>query len=210
MKVVLYGAGGHARVVLDAARAQGLDVIAVLDDRVELHGSTLDGVEVIGGEGVLNDLRGRGVEGAILGVGSIEATPVRAALYERIATRGLALPVVRHPTAVVASSARLGDATVVLAGAVINPHAQVGRNVIVNTAAVIEHDCVIGDHAHVAPGALLAGDVWVGSGTHVGIGAVIIQGVRIGANAVVGAGAVVLRDVGDGQRVAGVPARPLA
>jgi UDP-perosamine 4-acetyltransferase len=209
MKVLLYGAGGHARVVLDAARRQGLDVVAAIDDRADLHGSTIDGVDIVGGDGALDDLRLRGVEGAVLGVGSIDAAPGRAAVYERLAARRFALPVVQHPSAVVASTALLGDATVVFAGAVINPHARVGRNVILNTASVIEHDCVVGDHTHISPGALLAGGVQIGEGTHVGIGAIVIQGVRIGANAMIGAGAVVIRDVADGQRVAGVPARAL-
>lgn len=209
MRVVLIGAGGHARVVLDAARAAGFDVVAAVDERADLHGSRIDDILVVGGESALGRLAAEGAEGLILGVGSIEAPSQRAALFERLADRGLALPPVWHPRAMISASAMVGDASVVFAGAVLNPHARVGRNVIVNTAAVVEHDCVVGDHVHISPGALLAGGVWVGAGTHIGIGAVVIQGIRIGAGVMVGAGAVVLRDVPDGARVAGVPARPI-
>jgi len=209
MQVALFGAGGHARVVLDAARCQGLDVVAAVDDRADLHGTSIDGLPIVGGESALVGLRARGVGAVILGVGSVSASRARAALYERVAARGFLLPIVRHPSATIASSAELGDATVVFAHAVVNPGARIGRNVIVNTSAVIEHDCVIGDHVHVSPGALLAGGVRVGNGSHIGIGAVVIQGVGIGSGVMVAAGAVVLHDVPDGARVGGVPARAL-
>jgi UDP-perosamine 4-acetyltransferase len=82
--------------------------------------------------------------------------------------------------------------------------------VILNTASVVDHDCVVGDHVHLSPGARLGGGVTVGRGSHIGMGAIVIQGLRIGAGALVAAGAVVLRDVGDGDRVAGVPARKMS
>lgn len=209
MRVVLIGAGGHARVVLDAARAAGFDVVAAVDQRAELHGTRIDGVLVVGDETRLDRMEAERVEGLILGVGSIDVTSSRSTLFSRMAARGLALPAVRHPGATISASAMVGDASVVFAGAVLNPHAHIGRNVIVNTAAVVEHDCVVADHAHLSPGALLAGGVSVGTGSHIGIGAVVIQGVRIGAGVMVGAGTVVLHDLPDGARVAGVPARPI-
>lgn len=208
MRVVLYGAGGHARVVLDAARASHFEVVAAVDERAELHGLDLDGVPIVGTDR-LREFRGK-ADGLVLGVGSVDAPSRRAALYERVAAYGFAFPVVRHPAAVIATTASLGDASVVFAGAVINPNARLGRNVIVNTSSVVEHDCVVGDHVHLSPGSLLAGGVSVGSGSHVGIGAVVLQGVRIGKDVMVAAGAVVIHDVEDRGRVAGVPARSMA
>jgi UDP-perosamine 4-acetyltransferase len=211
MKAVLVGAGGHARVVLDAARASGaLEVIAVVDVRPELRGSSFEGVEVIGDESALSLARHRGARAILLGVGSVDVADTRRRLFERIVVLGLELPVVRHPSAVISPSATIGAASVVFAGAIVNPGARIGTNVIVNTAAVLDHDVQIGDHAHVSPGAHLAGGVVVGEESHIGIGSSIIQGVRIGARVVVGAGAVVLHDVADGDRVAGVPARSIA
>src|SRR2546430_13571427 len=190
MKAVLVGAGGHARVVLDAARASGLDVVAVVDARADLKGSKFEGLEIVGDESAIADLRRRGVDAVLLGVGSIDVGGARRALYARISALGLQLPVVRHPSAVVSPTATIGPGSVVFANATINPGARVGTNVIVNTATIVDHDVVIGDHAHVSPGAHLAGGGTGGEGSHVGIGARSIQGVRIGASAVVGPGAV--------------------
>jgi sugar O-acyltransferase (sialic acid O-acetyltransferase NeuD family) len=210
MQVVLIGAGGHARVVIDAARSSGaFDVVAVVDARLELKATRFEGVEIVGDEASLDPLRTAGVGAALLGVGSVDVGDVRCALYTRIAAMGFEFPVVVHRAATVAPSATIGPASVVFAGAIVNPGARIGTNVIVNTAAIVEHDVTIEDHAHVSPGAHLAGGVTIGPRSHIGIGSTILQGVRIGEAVVVGAGAVVLHDVADGMRVAGVPARPI-
>ena len=211
VRVALIGAGGHARVLLDAARAEGrLFVEVVLDARPELRGRTFEGLPIAGDESELRRLASEGVEGVVLGVGSVDAGTRRQVLYERIAAYGLAFPSVRHPAAVVASSAAVGAATVIFAAAVVNPGATLGLNVIVNTAAVVEHDVSIGDHTHISPGARIAGGVRVGTMSHLGLGCVVLQGVRIGDRALVAAGAVVTGDVPDDGRVAGVPARAMA
>ncbi len=210
MKAVLIGAGGHARVVLDAARAGKLvDIVVVIDADRAKRGTRFEGLEIEGDESLLPALRARGVNAIVLGVGSTDVEPTRRSLFERVSATGFGLPAIVHPAAVISPTARMGVACVVFAGAILNPGVRLGDNVIVNTAAVLDHDVVIGDHAHVSPGARLAGAVIVGAGAHVGIGATVLQGVRIGRDVMVGAGAVVLRDLADGTRVAGVPARPI-
>src|SRR5437773_85531 len=84
MKAVLVGAGGHARVVLDAARASGIDVVAVVDARADLKGSKFEGLEIVGDESAIASLRGRGVDAVLLGVGSIDVGDTRRKLYARI------------------------------------------------------------------------------------------------------------------------------
>lgn len=209
MEAVLIGVGGHGRVVLDAARAHGMNIVAIVDANISLRGTSFDGLPIVGGEDELETLRQQGVDAALIGVGCVEATRARERLYDRIAAKGFTFPVVRHPSATVAANAVLGAGCVVFAGAIVNPGASVGRNVILNTASLVEHDCAIGDHVHISPGARLAGGVRIGARSHVGIGAIVIQGIEIGADVTIGAGAVVIRDVPAGQRVAGIPARAL-
>ena len=209
-RVIGLGAGGHAKVVLEALRAAGgFEVVGLLDPRGALHGDELLGAPVLGGDELLRPHYDDGVRTVFIGLGGVADTRPRQELYERARAAGFTAARVVHPAAVVSGSARLGEGAQVLAAAVVGPDAEVGENAIVNTAAVVEHDCRVGAHAHVAPGATLASAVDVGAGAHVGAGATVLQGVRLGAACVVGAGAVVLQDVAAGAVVVGVPARAL-
>jgi sugar O-acyltransferase (sialic acid O-acetyltransferase NeuD family) len=114
-----------------------------------------------------------------------------------------------HPSAIVASSASIGEGTVLLHGSIVQPNARIGRHVLINTAASVDHDCVVEDFAHISPHATLSGHVRVGEGTHIGAGAVVIPKITIGRWCRVGAGAVVISDLPDHCTAVGNPARIL-
>lgn len=208
-RFLVWGAGGHARVVADLVRACGHHVAAFVDREAARFHDGLDGVGVLEEGRFVEELRaGRGLPEGIgalaLGVGDNRARAECLRLAE-----GLPLPALVHPRAVVSPSVRVGRGVVVFANAVVNGGAVLEAAVIVNTAAVVEHDCVLREGAHLSPGAVLAGGVTVGRGSWVGAGAVVIQRVDVGDGSVVGAGAVVIRRVPGGVTVVGNPARIL-
>ena len=204
-RVLVYGASGHGKVVVDVALAAGWTVLGFGDGDAEKRGRTVLGVPVValGEDEAVTFCREQDAR-FIVAIGS---NLVRRQVFERFVAGGVEPAVVVHPRAVVAATARLGVGTVVMAGAVINPDARVGRDVIVNTGAVIEHDNVVGDHAHLSPGVKMGGTVRVGEGTHVGIGAVVRNNIEIGAWSLVGAGAVVVSPIGDRVAAWGCPAK---
>jgi sugar O-acyltransferase (sialic acid O-acetyltransferase NeuD family) len=110
------------------------------------------------------------------------------------------------PTAIVASTAAIGEGAVVMAGAVIGAEATIGRLACVNKAATVGHHVTLADYAALGPGCVLCGLVTVGRGGFIGAGAVVNPEVSIGANAVVGSGSVVRRNVPERTLVAGNPA----
>ena len=204
MKVFVYGAGGHGKVVADCLSAAGrYDVRGFIDDDESRSGLTVTGLQIIGG---LDQLR-REAEtkiGVALGVGDNARRQKCAALCM---TLDIEILTVIHPAATVSKSADLQPGTVVMAGAVINPSAEIGAGVIVNTGAVIEHDVSIGDYAHVSPNAVMGGGSRLGSLAHLGLGAAVLPQVAVGNGTVIGAGAVVVRDIADNVVAFGVPAR---
>jgi UDP-perosamine 4-acetyltransferase len=207
---VILGAGGHAKVLIDALRAGGSFVpYGVLDSRYPDGPAEVLGVPVLGDDSLLAEMAGKGVSCFAVGVGSTGDAGPRRRLYALGLSHHLGPVTVIHPAAWVSPWAKLGAGCQLFAGGVVNAGARLGVNVIVNTGAIVEHDCVIGDHAHIATGACLAGAVEVGEGAHVGSGAAVRQQLRIGRHAVVGTGAVVVKDVPEGVVVAGVPARVL-
>lgn len=204
-RAFLFGASGHAKVVLDiVAKAGRYETVFLADDDPKLAGAHVRGVPVVvGRKSILSAASEAGVDHAIVSIGSNHARLAVAAWL--IANRIRLLSAV-HPSAVVDPSARIGQGSAIMAGVVINADVVIGDNVIVNTGATIDHDCTIGDGAHIAPGAHLCGNVSVGAGSLLGAGSIVIPGISIGADALVGAGSTVLRDVPASMRVAGSPA----
>jgi sugar O-acyltransferase (sialic acid O-acetyltransferase NeuD family) len=205
-EIIVFGAGGHAKVVIDAIQREGrYEIAAVAEADSRRHGTIFCGYEVKS-EAELLVADGSPLFGAIIAIGS---NSVRRNLAETILSKGWVLVSIVHPAAVVAMSASIGAGTLVMPGSVINADARIGGNTIINTGAIVEHDCEIGDHVHIGPNAILCGGVVAGPGTLVGAGAIVLGGVCIGAGATIGAGAVVLRDIPNGATAVGSPARVL-
>ena len=204
--VIVVGAGGHARVLIDALQRAGIQILFATDADPAKHGQSVLGVPVIGGDEALAAHTPGSVH-LVVGLGSVGADGPRRAVFERLAGNGHRFATVIHPSAVVAPDVTLLEGAQVMAGAVVQTGSRIGRNAIVNTGACVDHDCRIGNHAHVAPGVTLSGGVEIGEGAFVGVGACVIQSVRVGQGSVVAAGAVVIRDVPAGTCVMGVPAR---
>lgn len=204
--IIVIGAGGHGAVVVDAALAAGYSVLGLTDAETALQGTAVLGIPVIGGDDALSDFEINHVR-LVLGIGSIKETETRRRVFEDLKAKGYTFATIIHPRAIVGQNVEIGEGSVVMAGAVVQPRTRVAENVIINTAAQIDHDGTIGAHCHIAPGAVLSGTVTVGAGTHLGAGVTVIQGTTIGTNAVIAAGSVVISDVAAGTMVAGNPAR---
>lgn len=205
-KLLLLGAGGHAKVVLDALFSSGSKPSACLDPDPKLKGDALSGVPIPGGEELIGDFPSSKYE-LINGVGAPRDNQRRKEVFERFRSQGYEFPPVVAPSALCSGSASLGAGAQILTRAVVHPGAVIGENAIVNTGAIIEHDCVIGDHAHIAPGAILCGGVRVDAEGFIGSGAVVLPGVRVGRKALVAAGVVLRKDLPAGDRALPVPAR---
>jgi sugar O-acyltransferase (sialic acid O-acetyltransferase NeuD family) len=173
--LVLVGAGGHARALVEALTARRVAVAAYVD---RAACAWLPGVPRYETDDASASHR---ADGFVLGVGSVtpDGLARRLDLFRRYAARGWSAPPVVHPAAVVSASAVLGAGSHVLAAAVVQPGAAIGAAAIVNTGAIVEHDSSVGEGAHVAPGAIVLGGVRVGACAMIGAGAVVLQGAAV-------------------------------
>lgn len=202
-KLVIVGGGGHGRVVLDTARAAGLDTLGFVDSSRQ-RSEELNGRPVIGGMDLLSDRELLNSAQFLVAIGD---QSVRRRLSLEINAAGGQLATVIHPSSIISPTVRVGDGTVIVAGAIVNANASIGRFCILNTACSIDHDNTLMDGVQISPGVRSAGNVTFEEDVFVGIGASIIPGIRIGRNAIVGAGSVVVRDVKPDILVVGNPAR---
>jgi sugar O-acyltransferase (sialic acid O-acetyltransferase NeuD family) len=207
-RVLILGAGGHGRVVLDILLHAGRhEVIGFLDSNADIHGRRVDGVPVLGAVDALEGLRDKlDIGGVIIAVGD---NGTRRGLARRVDQIGLDLINAIHPSATLAYNATIGRNVVIAAGVVVCANCQIGDSVILNTGCIIDHQTMIGEGSHICPGVRIAGRVKVEPGVFVGIGATVIPKTTLGCESIIGAGAVVIDDVVSMATVVGVPARPI-
>ncbi len=195
--ILVYGAGGHGKSLIELIRASGKYSIAgVIDDRKPLNTEVM-GVPVIGRSQDLPSLFQKGFRRMVNAVGGIGDISQRIAVFERGRSSGFVFPMVIHPTAFVEQSATLSEGVQVFPHAYLGSDAKVGYGVILNTGAIVSHDCQLGDYVNLSPGAILAGEVEVGEATLIGMGVTVNLRVKIGAHCRIGNGATVKQDVPD-------------
>lgn len=204
--VLVLGAGGHGRVVVQALRSAGRIVAGFLDDDRARVGTQVDGCGVLGTSEDAPRLVAEFGAALIVGIGDNAQRAKRQRGFE---AGGLPLTVAIDHSAVVAPEVEIGAGSVILPGAVVNTGSRLGAGCVVNTSASLDHDTVLGDYVHLSPGVITSGGVSVGGYAWLGAGAIVMPGLNVGERAVVGAGALVREDVEPGATVVGVPARPL-
>lgn len=186
--LALIGAGGHAKVVRDAALLMGVKDISVVDE----------------GRGMSVEADAPDATHFHVAIGDNETRMTR---FELLRAAGLEPFSVIHPSAIIASSAAIGEGSFLGAGTIISPDASVGENVIINSGAIVEHDCFVGSHAFVAPGAVMCGGCWLGQGALLGTSATMAPLTQVGEWSVVGAGSTVVKSLDAYGVAVGSPAK---
>ena len=189
----LYGASGHAKVIIDILRANQIEINGLVDDNPNIQ--ELLGIPVLH--------QSNGLSLFIISIGNNQ---IRKKIAEQLKTSfGKAI----HPSAIISPNSMIDEGTVVMQGAIVQSCATIGKHCIINTGASVDHECVIEDYVHISPHATLCGNVHVGEGSWVAAGSVVLPGVKIGKWSVIGAGSVVAKDIPDGVLAVGNRCRVL-
>jgi sugar O-acyltransferase (sialic acid O-acetyltransferase NeuD family) len=204
--ILIYGAGGLGREILSLLRnLEDWEVKGFIDDRVP-GSKVISGVNVLGGREVLPAL-----SDAVHLVVAIGDPLIKAGVIQQLHFPNLHFPTLIHPSAIIQDpdSVRIGEGTIVAAGAILTTDIKLGNHVLLNLNATIGHDVTIGNFSSIMPGVNVAGEVTIGQSVLIGAGASIFNRIAIGDKSKVGMGAVVIKDVAALQTVIGVPAKPV-
>ncbi len=191
----IYGASGHAKVIIDIAKSNGIAIETIFDDNSEIK--FLDEKEVV--HLISEEMK---ASETIIAIGN---NKIRFKVLNNYT--GKIADALSHNSAVLSPTSKIGVGTVVMPNVCINASSVIGEHCIINTAATVDHDCEVQDFTHISPNAAIAGNVQIGVGTHIGIGAVVIPGIKIGKWVTVGAGAVIIKDIPDFAVVVGNPGK---
>ena len=196
-RLMIIGAGGHGKVIADAALKNGYTNICYIDDHAT---GDVMGFPIIGTSTDIERLND-GSTDFIIGIGN---NAIRKMIAEKYNVNWVSIV---HPSAQIAFNTEIGKGTAIMANAVVNVCATVGEHCIINTGAIVEHDNVIENYAHISPNVALGGTVRIGSLTHVGIGATVKNNTEICSDCTIGAGAVVVKNINEPGTYVGVPIR---
>lgn len=203
--IIIIGAGGQARMLLEIARLHHWQVSGIAAP-TKPESTSMQDIPWLGGDEKVYQQDTTAVY-LLNAIGSVGNTLLRRNVFEQYKARGFRFITAIHTSAYVSTyDVVLGEGTQIMPGAIVNTNTRVGDNVLINSAAIVEHDCQVGDHSHIASGAIVCGGCLIGQGVHIGAGATINQGIHIGDGSVIASGSVVITDVTPHSLMAGVPA----
>jgi len=206
-KILIIGSSGHAKAVIEVVeRANACRIVGLLDDTRKKGERTL-GYPILGAISDLSTVRARrSIDGLIVAVGhNFLRSRVVAAVTR--AWPGVRYERAIHPGAHVARGVKIGEGSVIMAGAAVNRSSTIGRHCILHTHASLDHDSLMLDFSSLAPAAVTGGHCRIGTGAAIGIGATLTNSVRIGSHSVIGAGAATVDNIGALKVAIGVPAK---
>ena len=197
MNILIIGAGGHSKVIIDIIHElNNYNIVGIYDDNKTGYFS---GIKIIG---KIAEIDNKKSEYFIIGIGNDKIRKKIADEYHQLKWATLI-----HPKTIIAKKAIIKEGTVVCAGAIIQTEVEIGKHCIINTNCNIDHESTIGNYCSICPSSTICGQVKVGESSFVGANSTIIQSIEIGKECIIGAGSVVIRNIPNNSKAVGNPAK---
>jgi len=206
-KIIIIGAGGHAKIVIEIIKSIGeFDIVGLIANEDEKENEVM-GCQVYKGDDYLDSFYIDGIKCAAIGIGGYRDNRLRKKIYKKVQKIGYIIPPQIHPSAIISSTANISNGSVVFAGVIINPEVKIGENTIIATGSTIDHETVVKDHVLISAGVTVGASVKIEKGVLLALGSKVISGITIGEYALIAAGAVVVDDISANEVVFGIPAK---
>jgi sugar O-acyltransferase (sialic acid O-acetyltransferase NeuD family) len=193
-KIILIGAGGHAKSCIDIINAEGKYEIIGLVDNKKKKNSKIFNYKVLGNDKILEQIRTK-VKFAFLAVGQIKTHELRKKLYLKAINLGFEFPKIISPSSIISPFSKIGKGCLIAHGVKINSNAKIGINSIINTNAIIEHDVLVGDFCHVSTSSTVNGNVEIGNNSFIGSGSILKNSIKIKNGTILPMGSIVKKNI---------------
>ena len=204
MLILIIGAGGMGRDVMDAVEKNGTYKIAGFIDDTMPVGSEVSGYKILGN---ISDVAriSKDINKGIIAIGD---NWQRGKVSRKIknATKIFHFVSVIHPSACISRNAQIGAGAVLLAETTVCSNAIMGEHTLLHIGSMLGHDSKLQNYGCMLPGSKVGGNVRIGQYTSIGIGATVIHGITIGNHSFIGAGATVISNIPSNVVAYGVPA----
>ncbi|QWX84792.1 NeuD/PglB/VioB family sugar acetyltransferase [Cellulophaga sp. HaHaR_3_176] len=207
--IVIIGASGHAKVIIDIIERNSNYIIVGLIDSFKSTKENVFDYNILGTENDILELSKKyNFTSGIIAIGD---NWTRKKIHDKLKTKVPNFEYINaiHPNACLGKNITIGVGVAIMPGVIINSDSKVGDFCILNTNSSLDHDGLMGNYSSLAPNATLGGNVTIGKCTAISLGANIIQEIKIGDYSTVGAGSLVNKDIGDLKLVYGVPAKKI-
>ena len=131
---------------------------------------------------------------------------LRSEIYNKI-KRKFNFPNYVSNNSVIADGVKIGKASIILDGCVLNYNSHISENSIINTGSIIEHDVKIGNSCNISPGSIICGKTVIEENCLIGAGSIIQDGIHIKKNSLIGSGSNVVKNVKSNSLLFGNPAK---
>ena len=113
----------------------------------------------------------------------------RESMFYRLKEMGYTIETYIHKDAKVYTKNPVGEGSVILPSAVVEPYVDIGMNTMVWANVTLAHHSSIASHCWIASGAVISGFAKIARNCFIGVNATIVNNLSIGEYGVIGAGA---------------------
>ena len=208
-KIIIFGFGGQAKVVLDCIKLiKDYRVIGFISNK-NYSPSFSKQVKYLGSFENLNKIIKNHDSKNLFGIIGVGDNIMRKKISLKVKkiNKKFKWANVIHPSAVISPSSTIGFGNMMLAGSIICAETKIYNHVSINTGSYIDHNNTFYNFSSTGPGVATGGNVKVGEQSFLGIGCVIKDKIFIGANTIIGGQAFVCKNCKPNSLYYGVPAK---
>ena len=192
-KIILAGNAITAEIILAYLRQDTrYHVVATTVDDDFVISGTVKGIPSIG----LSDLKSTfpsDEASIVMAMGYDNLNRNRQSMFARLKSLGYSIETYVHPDANVYSEHPIGEGSVILPSAVVEPRVRIGANTMVWCNVTLAHHSSVAENCWIASGAVISGQATISHNTFVGVNATIVNGITVGEDNVIGAGALITK-----------------